>query len=74
MLAYDYRLKSAELEKKRLTIEAQGIQKFEEISNISILKWRGIDATVEMAKSPNSKIVVIGTDSKSLPLLLNTDK
>jgi len=74
MLAYDFRLKAAELEKQRLAIEALGIQKFEEISKISILKWRGIDATVQMAKSPNSKIVVIGTNSQSLPLLLNTDK
>jgi regulator of protease activity HflC (stomatin/prohibitin superfamily) len=74
MLAYDFRLKAAELEKSRLIIEAEGVRQFEKISNVSILKWRGIDATVQIAKSPNSKIVVIGTNSQSLPLLLNTDK
>ncbi|OEJ69006.1 prohibitin family protein [Magnetovibrio blakemorei] len=74
MLAYDFRLKAAELEKSRLIIEAEGVKQFETISNVSILKWRGIDATVQIAKSPNSKIVVIGTNSQSLPLLLNTDK
>lgn len=74
MLAYDFRLKAAELEKSRLIIEAEGVKQFEKISNVSILKWRGIDATVQIAKSPNSKIVVIGTNSQSLPLLLNTDK
>lgn len=74
MLAYAFRLKGAKLEKQRLRIEAEGIQAFEKISHVSILKWRGIDATVELAKSPNSKIIVIGTNSQSLPLLLNTDK
>lgn len=74
MLAYDYRLKVAHLERQRLTIEADALAKFEKISKISILKWRGIQATVELAQSPNSKIVVIGTNSQSLPLLLNTDK
>ena len=45
-----------------------------DISNIDILKWRGIEATMELVKSPNSKIIVIGTDSKGLPITLNTDR
>ncbi|MFC3051542.1 prohibitin family protein [Kordiimonas pumila] len=74
MLAYDYRLQAAQHEKDRLKIEAEGLKQFEEISNIPMLQWKGIDATVELAKSPNSKIIVIGTDSKELPLLLNSGK
>ncbi|MBL4837227.1 MAG: prohibitin family protein [Kordiimonadaceae bacterium] len=74
MLAYNYRLEAATHEKERLRIEAEGLKQFEEISKISMLKWRGIAATVELAKSENSKIIVIGTDSNNLPLLLNTDK
>jgi len=74
MLAYNFRLEAAVHEKERLRIEAEGLKQFEDISKINILKWRGIAATVELAKSENSKIIVIGTDSSNLPLLLNTDK
>ncbi len=74
MLAYNYRLEAARHEKERLRIQAEGLKQFEAISKIPMLKWRGIEATVELAKSENSKIIVIGTGSNSLPLLLNTDK
>ncbi len=73
LLSYDFRLRAEEEEKKRKIIEAQGIKAFEETSKVSILKWRGIDATIELAKSPNTKIVVMGTGQNSLPLLLNAD-
>jgi regulator of protease activity HflC (stomatin/prohibitin superfamily) len=71
-LAYQYRIEAATAEKQRLKIQAEGLKQFEQISNVPILKWRGIDATIDLAKSPNSKIIVIGTDSKQLPLLLNS--
>ena len=74
LLSYTYRLKAEEAERQRKTIEAEGIKSFEEISKISVLKWRGIDATMEMAKSPNTKIVIMGTGPNGLPLLLNADK
>jgi regulator of protease activity HflC (stomatin/prohibitin superfamily) len=45
MLSYDYLIKQAELEQRRRAIEAKGIQEFENIAHISILKWRGIEAT-----------------------------
>jgi soluble P-type ATPase len=38
-----------------------------------MLKWRGIQATTELAKSPNSKIIIMGTGQNNLPLLLNAD-
>jgi len=36
----------------------------------NVLTWHGILATQELAKSPNAKIVVIGSGKTSLPLIL----
>ena len=74
LLAYRFRLGAEEAERKRKLIEAQGIREFEQITGVSILKWRGIDATQELAKSPNTKIVIMGTGQNSLPVLLNVDQ
>jgi len=71
---FDYKLAIEEKEKKRKGIEAEGIRKFEEVSRIPILKWKGLEVTSELAKSPNSKIIIMGSGQKDLPLLLNTDK
>jgi regulator of protease activity HflC (stomatin/prohibitin superfamily) len=73
-LSYEFRLKTEESEKTRKGIEAQGIKNFEDISGVSMLKWRGILATEELAKSPNSKIIVIGTGPNGLPVILNTNQ
>ena len=35
-----------------------------------ILKEKGIDATLALAKSPNSKVVVVGSGKDGLPLIL----
>jgi regulator of protease activity HflC (stomatin/prohibitin superfamily) len=74
LLSYVFKLQAEEQEMKRKAVEAEGIRNFEKTSGISILKWKGIDATVELAKSPNTKIVIMGTGDKSLPLLLNSEK
>lgn len=71
---YVYKLASQEQERQRQVIEATGIKEFEKISGVPILKWRGLAVTSEIANSPNSKIIIMGTGEKSLPLLLNTDK
>lgn len=73
---YRYRVQREELESERKAVEAQGIRRFQEIvaSNMSpaYLRWRGIEATVELARSPNSKVVVIGNQqSGGLPLILD---
>lgn len=73
LLSYEYLLQSEKQEAKRKLIEAEGIKKFTEESGISILTWKGIDATVELAKSNNAKVVVVGSDSKSLPIIMNMD-
>lgn len=61
-----------EAERKR--IEAQGIADFQRIVSQGIsdqlLRWKGIEATMEIAKSPNSKVVVVGAGKDGLPLIL----
>lgn len=69
-LAYEFRLKTEEAERQRKTIEAQGIRSFEDISRISMLKWRGIEATLELAKSPNAKVIVVGPGETQMPIIL----
>lgn len=69
---YEYLIAAEEKEKERRLIEARGIKLFEDSAGISILKWRSIMATEELSKSPNSKIILIGTD-ESLPIILNGD-
>lgn len=63
-------------EATRKEIEASGIAKFQEIVTKGIddrlLRWKGIDATLKLAQSPNAKIVVIGGGKDGLPLILNT--
>jgi regulator of protease activity HflC (stomatin/prohibitin superfamily) len=70
---FDYRLNIEEKKKKQRVIEAEGIREFETISNIPILKWKGLEVTSEFANSENSKIILMGTSDKDLPLLLNTE-
>jgi len=73
LLAYRFRLSAEEEERKRKIIEADGIREFENRTGISMLKWRGIEATQDIAKSPNAKIVIMGTGHANLPVLLNAD-
>jgi regulator of protease activity HflC (stomatin/prohibitin superfamily) len=70
MLEYDYRLDLEKREALRKEIEARGIKIFSDTSQIDILKWEGIIATKELAKSENAKVVVIGTNSGDLPIIL----
>ena len=70
---FDYKLIVEEKEKKRKAIEAEGIKTFQDISKVPILKWKGLEVTSEFARSANSKIILMGTSEKNLPLLLNTD-
>ncbi len=74
-LSYEFTYKIAieEKEKQRKMIEAEGIRQFEELSKISILKWKGLEVTSEFAKSNNSKIIIMGNGKNDLPLLLNSD-
>lgn len=74
---YNYRLEIERKEAERRRIEALGIRGFQEIVNSNLsdsyLRWRGIEATMQLAKSPNAKIVIIGSGSRGLPIILNPD-
>ncbi len=76
-LEYQYRIAAEEQEIRRKKLEADGIKIFQETIVQSLtpayLKYQGIQATLELAKSQNSKIIMIGNDDKSLPLILNAD-
>jgi regulator of protease activity HflC (stomatin/prohibitin superfamily) len=69
-----YRLQRERLESERKEVEAEGIARFQQIvgANMSqnYLRWKGIEATLALAQSPNSKVVVIGTPGDGLPLIL----
>ena len=56
---YDFRIIQEEKEATRKEIEAQGIKEFETTVASGLtepfLRWRTIDATLELARSPNSK-------------------
>ncbi len=74
MLEYDFRLRKEKKERERKRIEAQGIRIFQDIVSDGIneryLQWKGIDATLELARSNNAKIIVIGAGSDGLPIIL----
>lgn len=61
-----------EAERKR--IEAKGISDYQAIINTglnqNILTWKGIEATKELAKSQNAKVVIIGSGKEGLPIIL----
>lgn len=71
---YQFRVEREKLESRRKAEEAKGIKKFQEtvVSSITegYLRWRGIEATLELAKSNNSKVVVIGGGELGLPIIL----
>lgn len=71
---YRYRLARERNEMLRKGIEGEGIALFQsKVSNgISdrYLRWKGIEATLRLAQSENSKIVVIGAGEDGLPLIL----
>jgi hypothetical protein len=35
-----------------------------------LLRWQGVKATEELGKSPNSKVVVIGSGEHGMPIIL----
>ena len=73
-LAMSFRLQKERQEADRKRIEAQGIHDFQQIvaQGISeqLLQWKGIEATENLAKSPNAKVIVIGNGKNGLPLIL----
>lgn len=73
-LEYEFKIQKAQKEAERQRIDAEGKATANKILNASltenILKEKGIQATVELAKSPNSKIIVVGSGKDAMPLIL----
>mgnify|MGYP001359923853 FL=1 len=76
-LEYDFKIQKARKEAERKEIEANGIAEFQKIVNRTItpqlLKWKGVEATQEISKSTNSKVIVIGNGDGDLPIILGGD-
>ena len=73
-LEYEFRLVTAAKEAEKVIIEAKGKAESNRILSASltdkILQDKGIDATMKLAESPNSKIIVIGSGDSGLPIIL----
>jgi prohibitin 1 len=73
-LAMNFRLQKETQEAQRKRIEAAGVRDFQQIVaqgiTPSLLEWKGIEATENLSKSPNTKVVVIGNNKNGLPLIL----
>lgn len=73
-LKYEYILQQEKKEAERRIIEAEGKAESNRILNASltnnILKDKGIEATMKLSESPNSKTVIIGSGDGGLPLIL----
>ncbi|HMR16575.1 MAG: prohibitin family protein [Confluentibacter sp.] len=73
-LEYEFRLVTAQKEAEKVIIEAQGKAESNRILSASltdkILQDKGIDATMKLAESPNSKVIVIGSGDSGLPIIL----
>ncbi len=72
---YEFRLEKERKEAERKIIEAQAKADANRILSASltdkILQDKGIEATLQLALSPNSKIVIVGSGEGGLPLILN---
>lgn len=69
--AYVFRLEREEEEKKRKRIEAEGLERFHAALSPEILQYMGIEATLQLAQSNNSKVVIVGGGEGGLPIIGN---
>ena len=76
-LEYEFRLITADKEAQKQIIEAQGKADANRILSASltdkILQDKGIEATLELAKSPNSKVIVVGSSKDGLLIILGNN-
>lgn len=77
-LEYEFKLTKAAKEAQRQRIDAEGKAAANRILNASltdkILREKGIQATIRLAESPNSKVVIIGNSKDGMPLILGDSK
>ena len=74
----EFVLQREKQEAERKRVEAGGIKDFQDIVSQGIseklLEWKGIEATMELVKSQNSKVIVVGNSRNGLPLIYAGDK
>ncbi len=72
---YEFKLDRERKEAERKIIEAQAKADANRILNQSLsenlLRDKGIEATLKLAESPNSKVVIVGGGGDGLPIILN---
>ncbi|MDO9594765.1 MAG: prohibitin family protein [Lutibacter sp.] len=73
-LEYEFRLITAAKEAEKQIIEAKGKADanriLSESLNDKILQDKGIEATIKLSESPNSKVIVIGGGKSGMPIIL----
>ncbi|WP_121665412.1 prohibitin family protein [Mesonia aquimarina] len=76
-LEYEFRLTKATKEAQRQKIDAEGKAVANKILSESltdkVLKEKGIQATIELSKSNNSKVIVIGSGDEGMPIILGNN-
>lgn len=76
-LEYEFKLVKAAKEAEKQRIEAQGKADANRILSASltdkILTDKGIEATLRLAESPNTKVIVIGSGDSGLPIILGNN-
>jgi prohibitin 1 len=77
-LEYEFKLEKALQEAERQRIDAEGKAKANNILSASInekiLREKGIEATLKLAESNNTKIVIIGNSKDGMPIILGDMK
>lgn len=76
-LEYEFKLEKEKKEAERKRIAAEGESQANKIINSSLtdelLRMRGIEATLKLSNSQNSKVVVIGGGESGMPLILGNN-
>ena len=74
----EFVLQREKQEAERKRVEAAGIKDFQDIVSQGIsdklLEWKGIEATMELVKSQNSKVIVVGNSKNGLPLIYSGER
>ncbi|MDP2723303.1 MAG: prohibitin family protein [Bacteroidales bacterium] len=77
-LEYEFKIQKAQKEAERQIIDAEGKAAANKILNASltdkILQEKGISATIRLAESNNTKVVIIGNSSNGMPIILGDMK
>jgi regulator of protease activity HflC (stomatin/prohibitin superfamily) len=73
---YEFTLRKEGLEAQRKKIEAEGQAEYQRIITASLsntyLRYKGIEATQQLANSQNTKTIIVGGGGDGLPLILGS--